>query len=92
MYCLHCGDCCRRMSPLSAPDPCPHIVEREKDGQIYVLCGVYDRRPEQCRNHDYPSRVCPVGADFLNISMSDALRKRIDDGYELCCSLNEEEE
>lgn len=27
MYCLHCGDCCRRMSPISHPAPCPHIVE-----------------------------------------------------------------
>ncbi len=79
MYCLHCGDCCRRMSPLSAPEPCPHLIERG----TFVFCGIYDRRPEECRKHDFPARVCPVGASMLDLPTTDALRKRIDDGFEM---------
>ena len=83
MYCLHCGDCCRRMSPLSAPEPCPHLVERG----TFVFCGIYDRRPEECRKHDFPARVCPVGASMLDLPTTDALRKRIDDGFSLIANM-----
>lgn len=79
MNCLHCGDCCRRFSPLTRDEhvPCPHIVE--VDG--FVLCGAYERRPEQCANHDYPSRHCPIGIDVLDIQSSDEVRARIDGGW-----------
>lgn len=83
MYCLHCGDCCKRMRPISAPDPCPYLIERELDGQQYVLCSIYDNRPEECRNHSFPARVCPIGASLLDLPTTDALRKRIDDGFTL---------
>lgn len=79
MYCLHCGDCCKRMSPLSAPEPCPHLIEC----CTFVFCGIYDRRPEECRKHDFPARVCPVGASMLDLPTTDALRKRIDDGFKM---------
>jgi hypothetical protein len=79
--CLHCGDCCRRLSPLSAPAPCPHLVTREKDDQVYTFCGIYSRRPEECRRHEFHARVCPVGASLLDLPTPDALRKRIDDGF-----------
>ena len=79
MYCLHCGDCCKRMSPLSAPEPCPHLIEC----CTWVFCGIYDRRPEECRKHDFPARVCPVGASMLDLPTTDALRKRIDDGFKM---------
>jgi len=65
------------MSPLSAPEPCPHLIERG----TFVFCGIYDRRPEECRKHEFPARVCPVGASMLDLPTSDALRKRIDDGF-----------
>jgi hypothetical protein len=65
------------MSPLSAPEPCPHLMERG----TFVFCGIYDRRPEECRKHGFPARVCPVGASMLDLPTSDALRKRIDDGF-----------
>jgi hypothetical protein len=81
--CLHCGDCCRRMSPLSEPDPCPHIIERERDGQKYTLCGIYEHRPEECRKHVFHARVCPIGASLLDIPTTDRLHKRIDDGFNL---------
>ena len=84
MNCLHCGDCCRRMSPYSAPKPCPYIIEKTKDRQTYILCSIYDKRPQECVNHSFSSRVCPIGLSMTNISDSESLRKRIDDGFSLC--------
>jgi len=83
MYCLHCGDCCKRMSPISAPEPCPHLIE---DGD-FVFCGIYEDRPEECKNHTFHARVCPVGASVLNIQDTEKLRQRIDVGFEKTCSL-----
>jgi hypothetical protein len=83
MYCLHCGDCCRRMSPLSAPEPCPHICEAEHGGQTFTLCAVYRNRPKECANHTFPARICPIGISVLGLDDLDAIRKRIDDGWRL---------
>jgi len=81
MYCLHCGDCCRRMSPISAPDPCPHIRE---DGD-FVFCDSYERRPEECVNHTFPSaRFCPIGLDVLGLEYPrdvEKIRERLDVGW-----------
>lgn len=76
MYCLHCGDCCLRMSPINH-DRCP-IVQQE--GTFY-LCGDYENRPARCANHEYPSRFCPIGMDVLKLHWPDDLdkiRQRID--------------
>lgn len=78
MYCLHCGDCCLRMSPLSAPEPCPKIVQ---DGTFY-FCGDYANRPSECSKHDFPSRFCPIGIEKLGLSESMHVAMRIDVGYE----------
>lgn len=82
MYCLYCGDCCRRMSPISNPDPCPFIIE---DG-TFTFCSVYESRPKRCADYEYPNfRFCPIGMDVLNLSYPEDLeriRMRIDDGYE----------
>ena len=78
MYCLHCGDCCKRMSPISTPDPCPYIVEI--DG--FIFCGDYEHRPEECSNHFFPMRFCPIGMDVLKLQSLDEVRIRIDKGYE----------
>lgn len=80
MHCLHCGDCCRRMSPLSQPDPCPRLA---KVGTFY-LCGRYAERPEECRDHEYSfARFCPVGMEVLGLRDSEDLRRRIDEGWRL---------
>ena len=70
------------MSPLSAPEPCPHIVQRG----TFVFCGSYERRPEECKRHDFSASVCPIGVEMLNITSLDELRKRIDDGYAMTTS------
>lgn len=81
MECLHCGDCCLRMSPISQPNPCPHII-KEND---FYFCGIYPDRPDQCSNHGFHSRVCPIGFDKLKHKLHDSidLAQRIDEGYRI---------
>jgi len=76
VICLHCGDCCERMSPLSAPEPCPNIDRRG----TFVFCDCYSRRPEECINHRFPSRYCPIGADLLGLDTEEKIAARIEAG------------
>ena len=76
MYCLHCGDCCLRMSPLNQ-DRCPLVVQC----RTYYFCGDYEHRPKECVNHKYDMRFCPIGMDKLSLHYPDDLdkiRERID--------------
>ncbi len=68
-----------RMSPISAPNPCPLLMITD-DG--FYFCGDYDNRPEQCQNHSFDSRFCPIGLDVLKPRTIDDIRIRIDDGWE----------
>jgi len=82
MYCLHCGDCCLRMSPLSAPEPCPYVIRKDD----FYFCGCYKNRPKECSSHHYPARFCPVGMSVTGLDkVTDArvVAQRIDTGYEL---------
>jgi len=80
MYCLHCGDCCKRMSPITGNgDPCPDLIEEGS----FVFCGRYKSRPIECECHDFPSRFCPIGLDILGISDIEKIRQRLESGYEL---------
>lgn len=76
MECLHCGDCCLRMSPLATFDEeCPF-----KDGTFY-FCSEYEDRPKQCQDHDFPSDLCPIGISKLGLKTEGDIKKRIEDGY-----------
>lgn len=78
MDCLHCGDCCLRMSPIGSP--CPKLL---RVGSFY-FCGDYDNRPEQCKNHEFEwARFCPIGIDKLQISDPQDAYNRINEGYEI---------
>ena len=79
MICLHCGDCCLRMSPLSAPEPCPNLIQR---GTFY-FCNDYEHRPPECVDHKFDSTYCPIGINTLDIQSTDQMRQRIDGGYAL---------
>jgi len=72
MECLSCGDCCLRMSPFS--NPCPKLI---KYGDVYY-CSIYETRPEQCRNHSFPTRYCPIGFEKLSLSNPQEVAMRID--------------
>lgn len=74
MVCLHCGDCCKRMSPFGGR--CPHIIEKDS----FVFCGIYEDRPDECVNHKFDSNICPVGQSVLNLS-DDQIYDRAKDGY-----------
>ena len=72
MECLACGDCCKRMSPLSpepadgwTTEPCPLL---EMHGDI-AHCARYQERPGECAAHGFPARVCPIGLSVLGLSM-----------------------
>ena len=80
MDCLHCGDCCLRMSPINH-GRCPIVVQK---GTFY-LCGDYKHRPVECKNHQFPARWCPIGMDVLKLHYPDDLdkiRQRIDYAHE----------
>ncbi len=77
MYCLYCGDCCLRMSPIS--NPCPHIIEKA----TFVFCSAYEIRPEQCEKHRHPFRFCPIGVEKLGLTTSAQIALRIDTGWEI---------
>jgi hypothetical protein len=82
MECLHCGECCRKMSPLTASEhePCPSIVEVGG----FTFCAIYRNRPRQCSDHDFSfARFCPVGLSVLELDGLDKIRQRIDRGWEL---------
>ena len=75
LVCLHCGDCCLRMSPFGSP--CQKLI---RHGNFY-FCSIYDCRPKECRNHEHPFPVCPIGAEKIGINDCEELRKRIDTGH-----------
>lgn len=79
MECLYCGDCCLRMSPISGPDPCPHIIKIDS----FVFCKVYENRPEECRDHKLPFRYCPIGFEMTGCKSPQDAALRIDTGYEM---------
>ncbi len=79
MNCLHCGDCCKRMNPFNDFSICRHLAVF-KGG--YFLCQIYENRPEECKNHEFPHTHCPLGIDVLKITDPDQIRERIDKGYE----------
>lgn len=82
MDCLHCGDCCKRFSPIS-DGPCSYIVEQG----TFVFCSVYDYKPDRCTRHDFPESRCPIGIWVLGINSLDELRQRIDDGWDMAKAL-----
>lgn len=80
MECLHCGDCCLKMSPISAPEPCPNLLQ---NGDFY-FCKIYRSRPNRCKSHTFPSRFCPIGMDILKLSYPEDIEKirvRLEIGY-----------
>jgi hypothetical protein len=83
MDCLHCGDCCLRMSPINH-GRCPFILEI-KD---YVFCSIHYNKPIECKNHIFDNhRFCPIGINKLKPKNVDAVRERIDVGYDYCKNL-----
>ncbi len=81
MYCLYCGFCCEKLSPLtdSEEEPCPMILRVDD----FVFCSSYDHRPWQCKNHEFQCSKCPIGMDKLEIKTPEEAYRRIDDGYYL---------
>ena len=79
MECLHCGDCCLRMSPKSAPDACPDLVKING----FYFCADYEHRPPVCRNHGFPIRYCPIGFEKTGCRNPQDVAQRIDASWEI---------
>lgn len=77
MNCLHCGDCCRRMSPLDNPLPCRNIIEI--DGMTF--CRDYENRPKECKNHEFDGRFCPIGISIVKPNTPQDAYNRINHAY-----------
>jgi len=78
MYCLHCGDCCKTLSPFSE-EPCKFLTEING----FFFCSIYEKKPKECKNHTYPYRFCLIGLNVLKLNDIDKIRERIDTGYEI---------
>lgn len=87
MQCLYCGDCCLRISPISAPEPCPHII---KEGS-FCFCSIYFNRPDQCKKHSFPSLFCPIGIEKLALKKT-KIKERIEFGRKLLAKTQEVKE
>ena len=83
MNCLHCGDCCLKMSPLTNGTPCPKLKQIE----TFFFCGDYANRPDQCYKHKFDSRFCPIGISILKLKDPIDISLRIDEGWEISKSL-----
>lgn len=75
--CLHCGDCCKRMSPLNG-GCCPNVLEV---GTFY-FCNDYENRPTECVNHGFCSRFCPIGLSVLGLDTEEKVHTRLMGGFE----------
>lgn len=72
--CLSCGHCCSHFAPCGV-DPCPALEEAQPG---IFLCTSYKNRPEECQNHLYPGRFCPIGIDVLGLKTALEVSQRID--------------
>jgi hypothetical protein len=79
MKCLHCGHCCKNLSPFGE-GICKYL--KEYPNKIF-LCSIYDRRPKECRKHIYPMSICPIGLDILQIQEPYKAAIRIDQAWEI---------
>jgi hypothetical protein len=73
------------MSPISAPEPCPLLIEDEG----FVFCGDYERRPDECINHTFHcAQFCPIGLNVLKLAYPEdieRIRDRIERGHNKIC-------
>ena len=87
MECLHCGGCCKTMSPRSAPFVCPDLIRRG----AYYFCRCYEHSPQLCQKFNFEEFCyCPYGMNELNLSYpkdKEILRERVEQGAYLIAKL-----
>lgn len=49
----------------------------------FVFCKIYENRPQECANHDFPMINCPVGANVLGLKNNKDCLRRFDMRQEL---------
>lgn len=68
------------MSPING-GYCPVLKEEETPSGTVFFCGDYANRPKECKDHDYPASVCPIGAKTLGLINNLLIKNRISDVY-----------
>lgn len=61
---------------------CPYLVQIG----TFWLCSVYEHRPQQCRDHEYLMRFCPIGLEEIfpnGVNANWNVAQRIDEGWML---------
>ena len=75
------------MSPLSAPFPCPYLIQKE---DLY-FCRIYARSPKLCREFNFEDFLyCPYGLNELQLYYpedAEKLRERVEKGARLLADL-----
>jgi hypothetical protein len=69
------------MSPLSYPEPCPNLIIEEINEKKYHFCKIYKNRPEQCENHSFPMRFCPIGMSIFKFDNPTDIQVHLEIGY-----------
>ena len=89
MQCLHCGGCCKSMSPKSAPFRCPDLIRTG----AYYFCKYHAGKPRICREFDFVDALyCPYGMNELRLSYPEddaTLRDRVETGRRLLDNLSQ---
>ena len=90
MQCLHCGGCCKSMSPKSAPFRCPDLIRIEQ----YYFCRNYENSPELCQRFNFEEfRYCPYGMNELQLSDPEdmeTLQQRVADGERIITAIRQQ--
>jgi len=70
------------MSPISNPNPCPHLIIKESNYvRPYHFCGIYENRPKECENHSFPMRFCPIEISIFNFDNPTSIQVHLEIGY-----------
>ena len=68
------------MSPING-GYCPLLKSEETESGTVFFCSDYKNRPQECRDHDYPAGVCPIGIRTLNLIEMSMIADRMEDVY-----------
>jgi hypothetical protein len=70
------------MSPING-GICPLLLEKETNSGLVYYCSDYKNRPEDCKDHDYPASICPIGVRTLKLIDQKLISDRMADIYSI---------
>jgi len=67
------------MSPKNGGRHCPDLIKYDD----FYFCKNYKERPDECINHNFPARYCPIGMEKLGITNIVDVWKRLREGHKI---------